>query len=282
MTRVLVTGADGFIGRRLCKRLLAEKYEVLTHSISDGDISSFNFELKNIDWIIHLAGLISVPESWENPKRYYAVNVFGTENILELCRRNGCGITFISSYVYGHPQYNPIDENHPISPNSPYNHSKYLAEELCRFYNRIFNMPVVIFRPFNIYGPGQSKNFLIPEIISQLFDNEREEIKLLDLTPKRDYIYVDDVVEALVKSIDQESYKLYNLGSGYSISVLDLVNLTMDITGINKKITSDGKSRNNEVTDMVASIEKAKLELKWSPRVNLKEGLIQIIAELKN
>jgi nucleoside-diphosphate-sugar epimerase len=280
MKRVLVTGADGFMGRRLCERLSLEHMEVIQHSISDGDISEQPLPDENIDWVFHLAALTNVPESWEKPSLYYRVNVMGTEHVLELCRRNACGLTFISTYVYGHPQYSPIDEEHPVSPNSPYNHSKFLGEELCRFFNRVFNIPIVIFRPFNIFGPGQSPHFLIPEIMKQLLDNESKEIRLLDLEPKRDYVYIDDVIEALIKSIGGQGFEIYNLGSGKLASVLEVVNAAMEVSGIRKSILSEGKSRKNEVSDMVASIEKACIHLGWSPQVSLKEGLSNMMMDL--
>jgi nucleoside-diphosphate-sugar epimerase len=281
MKRVLVTGADGFLGRRLCKRLAQDGYDVLGYSISDGDISIESLHFEDVDWVFHLAALTYVPESWENPALYYRVNVIGTENVLELCRRNKCGMTFISTYVYGPPQYNPIDEKHPVVPNSPYNHSKVLAEELCQFYNRVFNLPIIIFRPFNIFGPGQAGHFLIPTILNQLFDDAKKEIKLIDLEPRRDFVYIDDIVEAIAMSIVRNIFQIYNLGSGTSVSVLELAEAAMEVSGINKPILSERVSRRNEVSNIVASIQKAHLELGWTPQVNLKEGLSKIIAELK-
>ena len=280
MTRVLVTGASGFVGRRLCKRLAEDFWDVLMHDASDSDLSVEEPPFENVDWVIHLAAMTFVPESWEKPALYYRVNVMGTENVLELCRRNGCGITFMSTYVYGVPQYLPIDEEHPVLPNSPYNHSKFLAEELCRFYNRVFNIPVVIFRPFNIFGPGQASHFLVPAILDQLLDDLKKEITLMDVEPIRDYVYVDDVIEALVRSIGRKNFQIYNLGSGTAVSVLELAKTAMEVSGKTKPVKSEYTRRKNEVSNISCSIKKAHLKLGWTPQVNLKEGLSKMLVEL--
>jgi nucleoside-diphosphate-sugar epimerase len=185
----------------------------------------------------------------------------------------------MSTYVYGAPQYLPIDERHPVLPNSPYNHSKYLAEQLCQFYNRVFDSPVVILRPFNIFGPGQAPHFIVPAILGQLLDDSRQEIQLMDLAPERDYVYVDDVVDALVSSLARPGCEVYNLGTGSSVSVLALAEAVMEAAQRKKPISSKGSVRKNEVTNIVASIQKAHAELGWTPRVDLREGLSRILAE---
>jgi len=116
--------------------------------------------------------------------------------MLELCREHKIGLTYVSSYVYGHPEYLPIDENHRVSPNSPYNHSKFLAEEVCKFYADNFGVAVTVLRPFNIYGKGQRRGFVMADLMEQVFNNEI--VTLDDITPKRDFLYIEDFLDLLV------------------------------------------------------------------------------------
>ena len=277
--RVLVTGAEGFIGQHLVTELEHQGMDIVQHTLNDGDLVDCKLSYTGIDHVFHLGALTSVPRSWESPQSYYNVNVMGTENVLEYCRIEKCSMTFMSTYVYGHPQYLPIDENHPISPNSPYNHSKYLAEMLCRFYNEVFGVCVTVLRPFNIYGIGQASNFLVPELLSQLLDPKCDNIHLKSLYPKRDYVYIDDVISALICTLYRETgYSVYNIGSGKSVSVKDLADIAMKCSGIIKPLISAEIERKNEVTDICASTEKAQKELGWSAQTGLTEGLSRMIA----
>jgi len=193
---------------------------------------------------------------------------------LELCRRNRCGITFMSTYVYGAPHYAPVDEAHPIAPNSPYNHSKALGEELCRFYHETFGVPVTILRPFNIYGPGQARHFLIPEIFGQLMDSGRPEVTLKDLAPQRDYVYVDDVVRALMLTAEKpQAYGVFNLGSGEAVSVAELADRCIRVSGIVKPVRSLEQARPNEISGIAADIRNAGERLGWAPEYSLERGL---------
>lgn len=274
MKKVLVTGADGFIGGRLLPRLIDAGHEVVTFSIQDGDIASGLPDFGALDHVIHLAALTFVPASWENPAEFYRVNVMGTVHALELCRRNRCPLTFMSTYVYGAPQYTPIDEAHPLAPNSPYNHSKTLGEDLCRFYHGAFGIPVTVLRPFNIYGTGQARHFLIPEIFTQLLDDTKPEVVLKDLAPQRDYVYVDDVARALALTVEKpQAYGVCNLGSGRAVSVAELAELCARASGIHKPVTGTGQARPNEVTGIAADITNARLQLGWEPEYTLESGL---------
>jgi nucleoside-diphosphate-sugar epimerase len=280
MKNILVTGADGFIGKKLVLKLKKIGYNIFEHSVSDGDITTADFKFDEIDHVFHLAALTFVPASWENPAEFYRVNVLGTENVLEFCRKKNAGLTFPSTYVYGIPQTLPISEQHPIKPNTPYNHSKVLCESLCEFYNRAFGINAVILRPFNIYGAGQSPKFLIPTIINQVLDKDVAEIKVMDLLPKRDYLYVDDLIEAMCLSIGKEGYSIYNVGSGYSISVEDVIISVQNIAGIKKPYSSSGTRRMGEVDDVVADISKIKAELNWNPSYDWKTGISMMIEDV--
>jgi UDP-glucose 4-epimerase len=183
---------------------------------------------------------------------------------------------YVSSYVYGTPEYLPIDENHPVKAFNPYAQSKLLSEELCKGYNRDFDIPVTIFRPFNIYGPGQNPVFLIPSIIAQA---KTGKIKLEDPRPRRDFIYIDDVVNAYSKAIDTNFKKveIFNLGSGISTSIHELTTIIQNKISDNISVEFSGVERKNEVLDTIANIDKAKALLYWIPRCSLQHGIEEML-----
>jgi nucleoside-diphosphate-sugar epimerase len=278
--KVLVTGSNGFIGKRLVQQLREAAHEVIEFSGNILEDDSYQRLLKeDVKHCFHLAAKSFVPESWKSPADYIETNVYGTEKVLEYCRYKQASFTFISSYMYGSPKYLPIDEKHPLQPSNPYALSKYLGEELCRFYSEHFKMKVAIIRPFNIYGPGQDSRFLIPLILDQFYSDSKE-VKLMDLTPKRDYIYVDDLIEALVLSIKiKEQFSVFNIGSGYSLSVAEVVNEIKRASGIEKEVWSAGEARPNEIPDTIAEISHAGLILGWKPKVSFSDGIRKIIEQ---
>jgi nucleoside-diphosphate-sugar epimerase len=276
--KVLITGSNSFIGRALAQRLL-DNFRILEVN-SDMDISadnSFNdFENEKIDHIFHLAAKTFVPDSWKQTASFYRVNVLGTVNVLEFCRQKSIPLTFVSAYLYGQPAKLPIAENEAIQSNNPYAHSKYLAEQVCEFYAREFGVKTVIIRPFNVYGSGQSEKFLIPYIIRQAL--EQNEITVNDLAPRRDYVYIDDLIDALVLSMaPREQFAVYNIGSGYSLSVTDVIKTVQSEIGTDKKVVSHNDVRKNEIDDVVADISKAKKDMGWSPKYSFAEGIKNII-----
>lgn len=278
--RILVTGADGFIGSRLVSKMRDNNFEVLTHSIQDGDITG-KLDFDDVHHVFHLAALTGVPESWKNPYDFYRINVLGTVNVLELCRRNNASLTFPSTYVYGKPQAIPVSEDQMANPSSPYNHSKLVCESVCEFYSKAYGLNIVVLRPFNIYGPGQSKSFIIPTIINQILDQDIASIQVKDLAPKRDYVYVDDLVQAMILTIEHEGYSIYNIGSGYSLSVEEIITSIENITNIYKPYTSLNERRENEVMDVVADIKKIKAELGWSPSITWEDGISRILKSIR-
>ncbi len=285
MEYILVTGASGFIGSRLVSKLESIGLNIIKADSSVGDIVEFNFieEYKTytIKHIFHLAAMTFVPDSWENPVDFYKTSVIGTGNVLELCRNKNIPLTFVSSYLYGKPKSLPILENSDVKSNNPYAHSKYLAEELCKFYSEYYDVKVTIARPFNIYGKDQKEIFLIPHIINQVLN--KNEIKVKDLNPKRDYLYLDDLVDGLVKTMNSKSlFTIYNFGSGYSLSVKEIIDMVQDICNTNKEIISEDKERRDEILDVVADISKAKKELNWMPNTSFADGIKKIVKELKD
>ena len=285
--RILVTGSRGFVGKNLIEELKRQDAKVLTLTDHDGRridirdqqrVERITNEIRNIDIdiVYHLAAITSVPFSFENPRETYDVNVLGTLNILELCRLcNADKIVFASSYVYGQPQYLPIDEKHPLQPTNPYARSKILGEELCRAYNTDFGVKCIILRPFNIYGVGQGKNFLIPSIIAQL---RYGKIELKDPEPKRDFIYISDVIDAYIKAGEfNGDFEVFNIGYGKSYSVKEIVDKIIHLYGKDVKVKYSGERRKNEIMDTIANIKKAKEKLGWTPRVGIDNGLSNLL-----
>jgi UDP-glucose 4-epimerase len=181
--------------------------------------------------------------------------------------------------VYGQPRYLPIDEEHPVQPTNPYMRSKVLGEELCKAYNIDFGLNCIILRPFNLYGEGQSGDLLIPSIVSQLQDGK---IKLKDSVPKRDYVYILDLISALIEAGKFDSdFEIFNIGYGKSYSVKEIVDKIVHLYGKGVKINYKGERRKNEIMNVVADIRKAGTKLGWEPRVSFEEGLkrcVQVVS----
>lgn len=280
MSNILVTGSAGFIGQKLAEYLLEAGHRVLELDQVNGDISEpetlTGYADHEIHHVFHLAGKTFVPESWREPFQFYQVNVMGTVNVLEFCRKTGAGLTYISSYLYGEPDYLPVDETHPVKSYNPYSHSKVMAESACKFYAGHFNVQVTVFRPFNAFGPGQSKLFLISEIISKVMDPAIPVVEVMDLRPKRDYVYIDDLVHALLLSMEAPK-GIYNIGSGCSKSVEEIIQLVMQYTGNKKEYRSRAITRPNEIFDLYADISKAGSDLGWFPKVSFEDGIERCI-----
>jgi UDP-glucose 4-epimerase len=275
---VLLTGSSGFLGRFLKPKLMERNFEVQTFDQESGDIRNWD-DLKDIsaDVIYHLAAITYVPFSFENPRATYETNVLGTLNILELCRKSDIKkMIYTSGYIYGKPKYLPINEEHPINPTNPYMQSKLIGEELCQKYSELYGTHCIVIRPFNIYGEGQDERFLIPTILKQA--EEKGEIVLENPEPKRDFLYVEDLVEAYIKAGEQNfDFEIFNIGRGESYSVREIVDRVVNIYDEKIKVRYTGKKRKNEILNVVADIEKAKKELGWSPQTDLFEWLKKII-----
>ena len=281
MSKILVTGASGFIGRALASRLKVQEQDVVLMGCADGDIASretlAKFAQQDIAHVFHLAGKTFVPDSWDDPQAFCQTNVLGTINALELCRKNRIPMTYVSAYVYGHPDRLPIAESSAIRPSNPYALTKRLAEEACEFYASAYDLPVTIIRPFNVYGIGQADNFLIPAIISQVLDTGGK-IVVKDLAPRRDYVYLEDLVTALLATLDKPGgYRVYNIGSGISLSVQEVIDAIQEIADTQKKVVCDNAARTNELMDVVADISKARKELGWRPGFSFHTGIENII-----
>jgi NAD dependent epimerase/dehydratase len=307
--RVLVTGAGGFIGSHLCEALVEEGARVrafvryngrgdLGHleslpgatraaiEVRAGDVRDSRFvreAVSGCERVFHLAALIGIPYSYEAPDSYVGTNVGGTLNLLEAAReaRVARVVHTSTSEVYGTARYTPIDEAHPLQPQSPYSASKIGADCLAESYHRSFGLPVVILRPFNTYGPRQSARAVIPTIASQLLAG-RETVELGSLHPVRDLTFVTDTVRAflLAGARDGVVGQVINVGHGEGISVGDLARLIMRAVGREvPMVTADERVRPeaSEVQRLVAGAERAHTLLGWEPRVSLRAGLAATI-----
>ena len=258
MRKILITGATGFIGSHLCEELVKQgaivkalasynsfekngwlddipKKYLDTIEIVTGDIRDNHFIdsiTSKMDIIFHLAALIAIPYSYIAPKSYIDTNVIGTLNILQSSIKHSCEkiISTSTSEVYGTALYTPIDEKHPLQAQSPYAASKISADHLLQSFVRSFNVPALIIRPFNTYGPRQSERAVIPTIIRQIIDPNCTEIRIGDTTPKRDFNFVLDIVNAFIKIAQVNDGTIeygtaYNVGTGNAISIHDTIEI---------------------------------------------------------
>lgn len=312
--KVLVTGADGFIGSHLVEHLLDKGLKVrafvLYNSFNSygwldtlpkekldkieffsGDVRDPNgvrVAMEGIDIVYHLAALIAIPYSYHSPDNYVDVNIKGTLNILQAAKllKTERVLVTSTSEVYGTAQYVPIDEKHPFQGQSPYSATKIGADRMAESFYRSFNMPVTIVRPFNTYGPRQSARAVIPTIITQLL-NGVTEIKLGDTIPTRDLLFVKDTVRGFTAIADSNKTigEEINIATQQEISIGDLAQKLIDLINPNAKIVSDGqriRPKNSEVFRLLGSNEKIKSLTAWNTSYSLDEGLKQTIEWFKN
>ena len=307
MKKILVTGADGFIGSHLTEMLVNRGYKVkalaqynsfnnwgwlesVNHKneieIISGDIRDLNLcrtITKDIDMIFHLAALIAIPYSYLAPDSYLETNIKGTMNICEAARENGVSriIHTSTSEVYGTAKYVPIDENHPLQPQSPYSASKISADAMAMSFFNSFDLPLSIVRPFNTYGPRQSARAVIPTIITQIASGKKE-IKLGDTSPTRDFNYVEDCWRAfiMIAESDKTIGETINIGSNSEISISDTLKLIKelmlsDVTFINDE--QRNRPKNSEVFRLWCDNKKIKNLVGYKPQVSFRDGLKKTI-----
>lgn len=308
--KILVTGADGFIGSHLTEYLVDEGYDVKAFvyynsfnswgwldafpkeklkklEIFTGDIRDPNgvrTAMKDVDVVFHLAALIAIPYSYHSPDSYVDTNVKGTLNVLQAARDFGTQKVLVTSTseVYGTACYVPIDEEHPRQGQSPYSATKIGADAMADSFYRSFGLPVTIVRPFNTYGPRQSARAVIPTIISQLVSGKTE-IKLGALEPTRDLVFVKDTAKGFVEIAKCDTLLGHdvNIATQREISVGDLANTLINIINPNAKVIADENRLRpslSEVERLLGKNEKLKSHTGWEPQTNLLDGLKQTIA----
>lgn len=308
--KVLVTGADGFIGSHLAEYLNARGYEVRCFvyynsfnswgwldalpekvikrmEVISGDVRDphgVEKAVKGCDLVFHLAALIAIPFSYHSPDSYVQTNIGGTLNLLQAARKHQVVKTIITSTseVYGTARYAPIDEVHPLQAQSPYSASKIAADRLAESFYRSFDLPVVIARPFNTYGPRQSARAIIPTLITQLLSGAKE-IKIGNLSPTRDFNFVKDVCAAFLeiaasgKTIGEE----INICSGKEISIDKLARMLIKRINPQAKLaveTRRKRPRGSEVERLLGANKKIKELTRWQPEIDLEEGLGETIS----
>jgi NAD dependent epimerase/dehydratase len=305
--RVLVTGADGFIGSHLTEMLVKEGAKVKSLSVYNsfnywgwledvdclkeievisGDVRDPHFckvITKNVDVIFHLAALIAIPYSYVAPDSYVDTNVKGTLNICQAAKENNVSRVLVTSTseVYGTALYVPIDEKHPLQPQSPYSASKIGADAMAMSFFNAFNLPVTIVRPFNTYGPRQSARAVIPTIISQIAAGKKQ-IKLGDITPTRDFNYVSDTCRGFIEIANSEKSigETVNIGSNFEISVGDTLNLIKKIMKSDVEFITDNqriRPEKSEVNRLWCDNSKIKSLTGFEPKINIEEGLKKTI-----
>ena len=262
-----------------------ERIEVISGDIRDADI--VRHAMRDVEIVFHLAALIGIPYSYHSPEAYVDTNIKGTLNILQSALDFGVKKVVLTSTseVYGTAQFVPITEFHPINPQSPYAASKSAADLLGISFHKSFNLPVVIVRPFNTFGPRQSARAIIPTIVTQIIAGCKK-IKLGSLDPTRDLTYVEDIVKGFIKAGESRNGigKVINLGNNNEISIRDLANLIAKIMGVSIMIEEDTKRKRpikSEVDRLMADNSKAKKLLKWAPEHSLEKGLKKTIEWFK-
>ena len=277
MKSVLVTGSDGFLGRHISRDLSRHGFNVLAKRRIDGDVTKRDTwdEFPASDYLVHLAGLTFVPASWENPTEFIQSNSVSTSHALNFCRRNNAKMIFLSTYLYSSKLRTPIKETDEIDPANPYALSKLLGEQLCSFYAKQFGVEVIVLRPFNVFGSGQNSRFLIPSIISQALKGD--EISVLDIRPARDYIFIEDLLDAVHRSITSDlHFGIINVGTGIASTVEQLIISLADVIGRKLRISSSNQERFGEINSTQADISQAKLLLQWQPKWSLSQGLREV------
>lgn len=305
--KILVTGADGFIGSHLTEALVKAGHEVRAFvlynsfgswgwldrclpevrgkfEVFSGDIRDphgVHEAMKGCDAVLHLAALIAIPYSYHSPDTYVDVNVKGTLNILQAARALGVKriIHTSTSEVYGTAKFVPITEAHPLQGQSPYSATKIAADQLAFSFYSSFNVPVVTVRPFNTYGPRQSARAVIPTIITQIANGQRR-IKLGSVIPTRDFNYVEDTVAGFIAALSSNDAlgQVINIGSNYEISIGDTAQLIADVMNIEIEIIADDqrfRPDNSEVERLWADNTLAKQLFGWEPNFAGRDGLIR-------
>jgi NAD dependent epimerase/dehydratase len=304
-SKMLVTGAGGFIGSHLTEKFIKEashvralvRYNSRNHwgyleSLSQekqgnvevlmGDIADYGFVkscVRGCDCVFHLAALIGIPFSYHAPEFYIKTNIVGTHNVLRACREEGVSkiVHTSTSEVYGTARYVPINEQHPLQGQSPYSATKIGADKIAESYFLSFGLPVAILRPFNTYGPRQSARAIVPTIISQLLNGPT--VHLGSVGPVRDLTYVSDTVEAFaaIAKSNMSVGEVINVGCGEGISIEELASKIAGIIGIDEvKVVGDSRRvrpESSEVYRLICDSSKAKKLLGWEPRITIEEGL---------
>lgn len=284
MDKILVTGYNGFIGHNLVDRLIT-KYKIIGVSNNKTakqkifqvkkDVRKINSDdiPNDVFCIVHLAAITDLKYCQNNPSECFDVNVKGTQNMLEIARKKNSKFIYLStSHVYGRPLHLPMREDHPRNPNSIYASSKMAGEVICESYAKSYGLDLSILRLFSVYGPNSPSHLVTSKIINQLLN--KKIVSLGNLYPKRDFVYVQDVMDAILLVIRRSmGFNIYNVGTGKSHSILELCKILREISGRNTQIQSiKSQSRKNEIGNVISNSSRIK-RLGWRPKTSIHQGL---------
>jgi len=290
---VFLTGGTGFVGTHLRKKLAERDCRVTllvrdpetvstrsNESVVVGDITDPEMPTASADSVVHLAADTNVPRSIEQPTSVWEANADGTQNVLEAARESGverfCYVSTAS--VYGPPRFLPIDEDHPMNPAEPYGASKLAGDRLTSTYARAYDISTVIVRPFNLFGPGQPEYNVVPTIIKQALESDT--VELGNLSPSRDFTYVEDAVEGIVRVLDSgKDGEAYNLGRGESVSIRTLAEQIIEQADSDAAVVStSNRQRDDDIEIPEHAADASKLRsLGWNPRYGLRDGIEETI-----
>lgn len=287
---ILITGDKGFVGSNLVVRLKdlykitvldeidqlqdnKKKYNIIYNQF----ITKYGTQNK-IDGIIHLAAKTSIMDSIARPYETYLTNIIGTLNLLEFARISKIkNFIFLSTYIFGKPEYMPVDENHRLEPHSPYNKSKLIAENLCKIFSEDYKINVVVLRPFYLYGKNNKPSSLIPQIINKI--EKSEKVVLSRKFTKRDFLYIDDFVELIFKILKKfpKGYNDYNVGYGVGTKIEDVAKKISVLMNKKVEIKYQKNTRPIDIIDMAADTTKVSTQFGWKPNIGIDEGLKLIL-----
>ena len=270
-----LTGSSGFLGSSILKYLRenGENVIVLDHLVHPNINENFVPEIESLDWVLHFGATKSIESSFENPVDIYRRNIYSTMAALDIAISRSSRFLYMSSYVYGKPQYLPVDEKHPTYILNPYMGSKLLGEQICFQLHQCMNLSVLILRGFTFYGPKQKGDQLIPSIIESIRNHRPVVVK--DPDPKRDYLYISDflrLIDIIVHS-DYSGFEIYNVGGGMPYKNIEVAQMANKLAGNPVPIHIEGKERRNDVAACYANIEKVKQDFQWHPKIDLPSGL---------
>ena len=284
MKQIVITGHNGFLGSNLLLKLISEKYDItgisktikknnLIKQIKRNILDIKESDIAKNSCIIHLAAITNVAYCEKYPEECYKVNAIATQKILEIARKKNCSLIYPStSHVYAIPHKLPIKEAHPTNATSVYSESKISGEKLCETYSKSYGLNISVLRLFSTYGPKNSEYKVESRIITQLLSNRS--IKIGNLFPKRDFVYIDDVIRAfqtVMKNL--KGFNTYNVGSERSYSIQEICNILKKLSGKKNPIIVDKKKlRKNDIKNVVSDCSKIK-KLGWKPKISINKGL---------
>ena len=281
--RIGITGVHGFLGEAVYKKLDELGHLVVSlDSITRKEYLAKRIEESNFtdfDWVLHFGSKTSISDSHNDPFSTYASNISSTLSALKIAEKTNSCFLFMSSFVYGSPQYSPIDEKHPVTSSNPYMSSKIVSEEICTQITKCKNIPLIILRGFNIYGEKLIPGRLISDLL--IAKNNYEYITVNDPKPKRDNLYIKDFVSLIVLIVKfiPINTGIYNVGYGQAFTNLEVANIFRDLIGERRMVRVNGKKRKQDILDCSVDTQLIKTTFSWSPKFSLKQGLSDILSQ---